>query len=205
MVRLSHNQGTQQLVALAKAGDQAAFDQLCRVYGERVRRIVRLRMGRELRTHLDSMDLVQDAFLNALRGLENFTYTNEGDFLRWLSRIVQNALGHHLEKLHADKRDIRREVRLNERGPTTNSRSAGARGRVDVTTPSKIMSQMEELNKLERAIDELKAEHREVIVLAKLEGLSYREIGERLGKSADAVGMLLSRAMVSLTIAFGRV
>ena len=44
-----------------------------------------------------------------------------------------------------------------------------------------------------------------MIVLAKIEGLSYKEIGERLGKSADAVGMLLSRAMIALTIAFGKV
>jgi DNA-directed RNA polymerase specialized sigma24 family protein len=43
-----------------------------------------------------------------------------------------------------------------------------------------------------------------VIVLTKIEGLSYREIGERLGKSDDAVRMLLSRAMASLTVVFKR-
>jgi len=91
------SQKTQQLIALAKTGDDDALDRLCRVYGERVRRIVRLRMGRELRVKLDSMDLVQDALLNALRGLGDFTYENEGDFLRWLSRIAQNTLGHHVD------------------------------------------------------------------------------------------------------------
>ena len=39
-------------------------------------------------------------------------------------------------------------------------------------------------------------------MLTKIEGLSYQEIGEKLGKSADAVGMLLSRAMVALTMAY---
>ena len=196
---------TQYLVALAKAGDNSALNQLCNVYGERVRRIVRLRMGSELRSKLDSMDLVQDALLDALRGLGDFTYKNEGDFLRWLSRIAQNALGHHLEKLHANKRDIRREVRLNNYGPTTGSGLAGTPGPIEVTTPSVIMSRKEELDKLEKAIDELKPEHKEVIVLTKIEGLSYKEIGKRLGKSADAVGMILSRAMVALTIAYEKV
>ena len=204
-MRVSCSQKTQQLIALAKTGDDDALDQLCRVYGERIRRIIRLRLNRELRVKLDSMDIVQDALLNALRGIEDFTYENEGDFLRWLSRIAQNALGHHLEKLHADKRDIRREIQLDEFGPNTGGRLSGTPGPVKITTPSVIMSRKEDLDKLEKAIDELKPEHKEVIVLAKIEELSYKEIGERLGKSADAVGMLLSRAMVALTIAFGKV
>ena len=202
---LSCNQKTQQLVTLAKAGDHDALDRLCRVYGERVCRIIRLRIGRELRVKLDSMDIVQDALLNALRGLEDFKYENEGDFLKWLSRITQNALGHHLEKLHAEKRDIRREVRFDESRPTTKGQLSGTPVPVKVTTPSVIMSRKEDLDKLEKAIDKLKPEHKEVIVLAKIEGFSYKEIGERLGKSADAIGMLLSRAMVALTIAYGKV
>jgi len=67
------------------------------------------------------------------------------------------------------------------------------------------MSRKEELDRLEKAIDELKPEYKEVIVLTKIEGLSHKEIGERLGKSADAVGKLLSRAMVALTIAYEKV
>ena len=202
---ISYSQETQQLVVLAKAGDAGALNRLCRIYGERVRRIIRLRMGRDLRIRLDSMDLVQDALIDALRGLGDFTYKNEGDFLRWLSRIAQNALGHHLEKLHANKRDIRREVRLDDYGPTTGGGLAPTPGPIETTTPSVIMSRKEDLDKLEKAMDQLKPEHKEVIVLTKIEGLSYKEIGKRLGKSADAVGMLLSRAMVALTIAYEKV
>ena len=66
------------------------------------------------------------------------------------------------------------------------------------------MSRKEDLDKLEKSLDQLKPEYKKVIVLAKIDGLSYKEIGERLGKSVDAVGMMLSRAMVLLTIAFGR-
>ncbi|MHC4431253.1 MAG: sigma-70 family RNA polymerase sigma factor [Planctomycetota bacterium] len=190
------------MVTLAKGGDNSAQDRLCRAYGERVRRIVRLRMGTELRSKLESMDLVQDVLMCALRDLGDFTYRNEGDFLRWLSRIAENRLRDNLEKLHADKRDIRREVRLDNHGPTTGGRFFAVRGPIDATTPSVIMSRKEELDKLEKAIDELKPEYREVIVLKRIDGLSYKEIGERLDKSADAIGMLLSRAMVVLTSVF---
>ena len=193
---------TRQLVALAKEGDESALNQLWKVYGARVHWIMRLRMGRELRSKLESMDLAQDALVSALEGLGDFTYKNEGDFLRWLSTIAENRLRDNLDKLHADKRDIRKEVRFNNHGPTTAGGFFGTPGPVDATTPSVIMSRKEDLARLEKAIDELKPEYREVIVLTKIEGLSYKEIGERLGKSTDAVGMLLSRAMVALTSVF---
>ena len=193
---------TQHLVALAKDGDESALNQLWKVYGPRVHWIMRFRMGRELRSKLDSMDLAQDALVSALEGLGEFTYKNEGDFLRWLSKIAENRLRDNLDKLHADKRDIRKEVRLDDYGPTTAGGFVRTPGPIDATTPSVIMSRKEELDKLEKAIDQLKPEYRKVIVLAKIDGLSYKEIGDRLGKSTDAVGHLLSRAMVALTDTF---
>ena len=202
MVRSVCDHKTQYLVALAKAGDSSAVNQLCNVYGERVRRIIRLRMGKELRVKLDSMDVVQDTLFSALEGLGDFTYKNEGDFLRWLARIAQNTLHGHLDKLHAAKRDIRKEVRRDNLRATTGTGFVGTPGPIRTTTPSVILSRKEDLDKLENAIDELKPEYRNVIVLAKIDGLSYNQIGERLGKSADVVGHLLSRAMVALTNTF---
>jgi len=196
------NHKTELLVALAKAGDNSALDQLCKIYGERVRRIVRLRMGRGIRPKLDSMDIVQDALLSALEGLGGFVYKNEGDFLRWLSTIAQNTLRDNLDKFHADKRDIRREVRLDNNAPTTARGSARTPCAIEATTPSVIMSRKEDLDQLEKAMDKLKPEYREVIILSKIERLSYKEIGERLSKSADAAGHLLLRAMEALTDTF---
>jgi RNA polymerase sigma-70 factor (ECF subfamily) len=107
-----------------------------------------------------------------------------------------------LNKLHAGKRDIRREVRLDTHGPTLEDSFAAALEPVDATTPSAILSKREELDKLARAIDALKPEYRQVIVLTRIEGLAYREIGDKLGKSADAVRMLFSRAMAALSGTF---
>ena len=196
------DQKTQELVTLAKGGDEPALGQLCNVYGERVRRIIRLRMGREIRPRLDSMDLVQDALVSAPGGLKYFTYKNEGDFLRWLARIAQNELRDNLDKLYTEKRDIRKEVRLENYGPTTGGGFRGTPAPIEATTPSMIMSKKEDLDKLEKAIDQLKPDYREVIVLAKIDGLTYKEIADRLGKSIDSVGHLLSRAMVALTEIF---
>ena len=193
---------TQQLVALAKEGDQPAIEQLCRVYGERIRRIVRLRMDRKLRPKLDSVDVVQDALVLALDGLKDFTYENEGDFLRWLSRIAENKLRDILDKFHTDKRDIRREIPFKREESNTEGGSFRADVPLDATTPSVVLSRKEQLDRLERAIDSLKPEYREVVLLARIERLSQAEIAARLGKSKGAVAMLLSRALVALTTAY---
>lgn len=189
---------TRQLIALAQDGEASALQQLCSVYGERVRRIVRLRLPRELRPKLDSVDLVQDVLMGALGSLTDFTYRNEGDFLCWLSRIAENKVHDNVDKWFADKRDVRKERPLGI-GLSTTERACGrAPGLVQTTTPSVILAKREELDKLERALDELKSEYREVIVLTRIEGLSYQEAASRLDRSPEAVRKLLCRAMAAL-------
>lgn len=195
---------TQQLVALAKEGDEAAVNQLCSVYGERVRRIIRLRLDQKLRPKLDSVDIVQDALILALGGLQDFTYRNEGDFLRWLAKIAENRLRDILDKFHADKRDVHKEIPFKKEGRSTKSGSVGAVGFMRTTTPSVIACRKEAMDRLEKALDELKPEYKKVIVLKRIEGLSHAEIAERLGKNAGAVRMLLARAMAALTLTYGR-
>ncbi len=197
------NHKTQHLVALAKEGDESALNQLCSVYSERVRRIIRLRLDQKLRPKLDSVDVVQDALILALRGLKDFTYRNEGDFLRWLSRIAENKLRDIFDKFHADKRDVHKEIPFKKVGRSTEGGSFGAAGPMRTTTPSVIACRKEALDKLEQALDELKPEYKQVVVLKRIEGLSHAEIAERLGKKTGAVRMLLARAMAALTIAYG--
>jgi RNA polymerase sigma-70 factor (ECF subfamily) len=197
------NEKTQCLVVLAQGGNQAALNQLCSIYGERVRRIIRFRLNQKLRSKLDSVDVVQDVLLLAMGGLKDFTYRNEGDFLRWLSRIAENKLHDIFNEFHADKRDIRKEIPFKEHRRQTGSALGGGFSPIAATTPSVIVSKKEALDRLEKALDELKPEYKEVVVLKRIEGLSYVEIAERLGKSAKAVSMLLSRAMTALAIAYG--
>ncbi|MBC8481987.1 MAG: sigma-70 family RNA polymerase sigma factor [Planctomycetes bacterium] len=196
------NYQTQRLVTLAQNGDQSALDRLCKVYNERVLRLIRMRMGPELRTKMQSMDLVQDAFISAIRSLDNFTYKNEGDFLRWVSKIAENRIRDNFDKIHANKRDVRKETPLNNNSSSTQDTFVGISEPVDNTTPSLIMSKREDLNKLEKAMEKLKPEYREVITLTKMEGLTYKEAAAKMGKAPDAVRMLLSRAITALSQSF---
>ena len=193
---------TQSLVTLAKEGDKLAIEQLCGIYGERVRRIIRLRIDRKLRSKIDSVDVVQDALILAMGGLKDFTYKNEGDFLRWLSKIAENKLHDILDKFYTEKRDIRKEIPFKKIENNTEEVSFIAAEPLDTTTPSVLLFKKEQLDRLEKAIDDLKPDYREVIYLSRIERLSNAEIAEKLGKSKGAVAMLLSRALVALTAAY---
>ena len=204
-MRLTVDDKTRHLVKLAQDGDESALNRLCNVYGARVLWIIRLRMGAELRSKLESIDVVQDVLMSALKDLPNFTYKTQGDFLRWLSRIAENRLRGYLQRLHANKRDIRKEVQLNDYRLSAEDSIVATLDAVATTTPSAIMSKREELDKLAKAIDALKPEYRQVIVLTKIEGLSYKEIGKQLGKSSEAVRKLVSRALEELINIFENV
>lgn len=196
---------TQELLALAKQGDGFALGQLCDAYGERVRRIVRLRMSPELRCQVDSMDLVQDTLLMAVRDLDDFTWHNDGDFLRWLLSVAENRIHDNVDRFHAQKRDIRRQVSLEKLAEHATSLERHGGLPLATTTPSVVLARREDFDRLEQAMDRIKPEYRKVIMLAKIEGLSHKDIGARLGKSPAAVAMLLSRAIVALSNAFGQV
>ncbi len=67
------------------------------------------------------------------------------------------------------------------------------------------MSRREDLDRLERALDVLPPDYRELIVLVRIEGLSYHDLGQRLGKSSEAVRKTVCRAMSALSKAYGTI
>jgi len=148
------------------------------------------------------MDLVQEALIEAVKDLGDFAYSNDGDFLRWLSSIVENTIRDNVDRIHAAKRDVRRQVSLDKMAARADMLHADAGLPVVTTTPSVVLSLREELDRLEEAMDRLKPQYREVIVMAKIEGLSCKEIAARQNKRPAAVAMSLSRAIVAVTNIF---
>lgn len=73
-----------------------------------------------------------------------------------------------------------------------------------LSTPSLLLARKEGEAAFEAAFDELSAEHREIITLARLVGLSHAEIASQLGKTEEACRQLLRRALIKLEIALER-
>lgn len=189
---------TLELVQRAQAGDPAALADLLARYQERVRALVRRRMGAGLRQDLDSGDMVQEAMVEVLEGFERFEMRDETAFVRWLSTLVENRL-RELARFHgAAKRDRGREVRLD--GSPSGERAAGVPelSDEDAPTPSEVVSRRELGDRLADAVAQLDARHREVLA-ARQSGLSWEDVAERLSMpSGAAARMLHARARVAL-------
>lgn len=183
---------TLELIQLAQRGDALAVDELMRRHLAVLRAFVRAKTGPELRQREADSDLVQTVCREALRSLQDYQWRGEGSFRLWLFSVALHKLRNKHHFYHAERRDLRRE-----RGDAAeNHELAAAYGHV--TTPSQHAIARELVERVEAALDRLEPAHRDVIVLSRIVGLSHKEIGAHLGKSAGAVRATLNRALARL-------
>jgi len=181
-------QDEQSLVLRLRAGDEAAFAELVRENAGRLLAVAR----RMLRSEDDARDALQDAFLQAFRGIDGF----EGDarLSTWLHRIVINAC---LMKLRS--RGRKPEGSIEELLP----RFYADGHRIDPGPPwrAEIPDPVEsrEARTLVRAsIDRLPEIYRSVLLLRDIEELSTEETALLLDIKADTVKVRLHRARQAL-------
>ena len=184
------------LVKLAKDGDADALNSLFQKYLERVHYLVRLRLGKGLRKHLESQDIVQEAMIRGLKGFDRFEMQHEGAFLHWLSKLVENVIRDKADFFNAAKRSVLEDIPLE--GDEESSSDALARVPGKDPTPSTVLIRDEQLLKLEKALEQISDEYREVVLQREIEDLSFKEIGENMKRSEDAARMLYVRAKAEL-------
>ncbi|HPD15193.1 MAG TPA: sigma-70 family RNA polymerase sigma factor [Planctomycetota bacterium] len=185
------------LVARAKGGDFAAFEELVSRHEGRVYSIAM----NILRQRQDAEDATQTVFLNALEHLEGFR--EEAAFATWITRVAVNTALKALRKrkgLSTVPLDGGRETETGEiRHPDYIAEWRG--------DPAKLVAQRDLKRILDEAIEALPERHRLVFVLRDVEGLSVREAAEALGISEANVKVRLLRARLALrealTQAFG--
>lgn len=176
------------LIERVKRGDTEAFGQLFQKYRRRLSVLIHYRIGPELKGHIEVDDILQTFFL-ASQQMDHFTYRAPGSFMSWLSRIADHAIIDAARFHGRQKRDGGERLRFRSES------NPGGPEPADFNTPSRVFAQEERVRMLLKKMDELPEEHREVILLAKFEGLSTHEISERLGKSRESVAVLLHRAL----------
>lgn len=188
-----------QLLNRARIGDKVAVNDLCARYGPRLQTVVRLRLGRRLRSKLESMDVVQDALVAALPHVQVKPFESGAAFFHWLTTILENRVRDLADHFSAGKRDTAREQRQANAAAGDGGSVFDPIGQAGTfTTPSQIIGMGEEVERLETAIDSLPDDQREALILVRYEGMSFAQAGAALGRSPDAVRMLVSRAIIKL-------
>jgi RNA polymerase sigma-70 factor (ECF subfamily) len=153
--------------------------------------LIRARLGRYLRRRLESRDILQVTMLKAFQGLDRFDGAGSRSLMAWLGTIAVDEIRDQADFHGRQKRDAALDHTLHSQLDPV--------ARQLHTEVSRIQIQ-DDLQRLEEALDELSEANREIILLRSYEERSFKEIGERLGKSPDACRMLFARAKATLAL-----
>jgi len=178
------------LLSRARSGDAAALDVLCQRYLPRMQRWAHGRLPTWARSALDTHDLVQETMTQVVVHLPTFEPRHDAALQAYIRQSLMNR--------------VRDEIRRAHRRPAADP--------LDDSRPSSGPSPLEEaigqeaLERYEAALQRLKPEDREAIIIRIEMGLPYVDVAEALAKpSAAAAHMAVSRALVRLATEMSRI
>ena len=170
------------LVRCAQSGEAWAFDRLVLKYRPR---IVELAM-RYTRNPADAEDATQESFIKAYRGLRHFR--GDSAFYTWLYRIASNCARNVLK---ARRRDfLKNAIDFAEFRDATRHPERLR----DLATPEELALTADVRGTVNAALDGLSEEHRTVITLREIDGLSYQEIASAMSVPVGTVRSRVFRA-----------
>jgi RNA polymerase sigma-70 factor (ECF subfamily) len=160
--------GDGELVERARRGDREAFRALVERYQ---RKVAALALGM-LRNREDALDIVQDTFTKAYQSLDKFK--GDSSFYTWVYRIGVNLCIDHQRR---ESRYVQVATDADDPGEDIAPPSAED---LERDQPFEMAQSSEIGSRLVEAINELTPEHRAVILLREVDGLSYEEISQAL-------------------------
>jgi RNA polymerase sigma-70 factor (ECF subfamily) len=195
---------TDQLLNRARQHDRQAIDVLLQRHRERLKRMVCIHLDSRLSTRIDPSDVVQESLADAAGKLPEYLRTVPLEFYPWLRQIAWNRLiDVHRKHIGAQCRSIRREQQLVMPLSDESIVELAARVVQPGSSPSRQLVREEIRTRVREAIDRLKPQDREVLVLIYLEQLRPHEVAQVAQVSEKAVNMRHLRALERLRTELG--
>lgn len=180
-------QEDEKLIRAFVAGDASAFDALVMRYKDMVYTMCYYILGD---SH-EADDQTQETFLKAYRSLHSFRH--DAGFSTWLYRITVNTCKNRLSSL---------SYRIRKRMVSIHEPDELDRGAVQIAdesaSPNNDLERKERITIVRKALNRLSADHKTVIVLCDIKGLTYDEIAAITGLDLGTVKSRISRARQEL-------
>ena len=191
----SHREEVERL----RMGGSEALAELFSIHQDRLERIVQYRLDPRLYGRVDVSDILQEAYLEVSRRIQDYLDQPSVPLFIWLRQITNQILIDTHRRHLAKMRDANQEVRIH-RGNYVNASSLSLAAQLvgNLTSPSRAAMRDEILNQLRAALDEMDELDREVLVLRHFEELSNNEVAEVLGIQKSAASNRYVRALKRL-------
>lgn len=202
--------GPMDLIARARAGEAEALGDLCALYRNYMRMVVRTGLGPRLRERVELSDVVQDALVEVIRQFPQFTGQNEAALVGWLRRLVGQKLAdlgryHNRAKRTGGTPDVPLDAAWEPAAGGDSGSGGGGGGAklIDMlalsqTSPSEAASRRELTVLLADALAALPEQESEVLWLYHADNFSFETIGERLGISRKVARGIWARGLKTL-------
>jgi RNA polymerase sigma-70 factor (ECF subfamily) len=188
-----------ELVDRLQRGDQEVLAEVFSRHRERLKRMVEFRLDDRLGGRVSTSDVLQEAYIDALKRLPHYHHDPEVPFFLWLRWVtVQRLVSVHREHLGAALRDASREVPLVRPDLLGASSAKMADLMGELTSPSQAVQRDEVAAQVRQALDRLDPIDREILALRHFEELSNREVAAVLGIQTSAATKRYVRALARL-------
>lgn len=184
---LQDNEILAALMKKAAQGNESAFSDLVKLYEKPVFNIAM----QTVKNHEDALDVSQEVFLKLWR--TSASYRGDCSVNSWVIKIARNTA---LDLLRRRASHLTDSLTVEDEDGETVERDIPVSGGDD--DPVASYERSERINMVRNAIGMLGSEHREIIILRDISGLSYAEIAEILGIEEGTVKSRLNRARNSL-------
>jgi len=163
----------------------------------RVARLVEMKLDRRLYGRVGIDDVLQEAYLNAVRRVHHYLASPDCSLFVWIRGIVlQTMVDLQRHHLGTQKRDPSRQVNLRAEGLDGASSLSFLAG--SVTSPSGAMRNEEFVCKIEHVLAKLSTDDREVLMMRHFEDLTNSEVAEILNLSAAGASLRYTRSLSRL-------
>jgi RNA polymerase sigma-70 factor (ECF subfamily) len=176
------------LMLRLQQGDQVAFQDIFRKFSPRVLQYAR----RFIKSEARAEELTQDVFVQVFRFRRR--YRPQSKLSTWIYTIATNVC---LNELRRPERRLRVDL-WDRRNAEEDSREGPPLPDPSAHSPEQNSSARELSHRLEAAVADLPPKQRAALLLSRVDGLAYKDVGEALGCSEGAVKALLFRATQSL-------
>ncbi|MCH8923942.1 MAG: sigma-70 family RNA polymerase sigma factor [Planctomycetes bacterium] len=187
----------EQLIQQARSGGAAELDRLLRLYRNYLGLLAQTQFDGQLRVRIDPSDLVQETMMEAFRDFGAFGGSSEPELAAWLRRILVRNAADQAKRHQAQKRDVRREVSL-EQAFDRSSLNVQQALAGNFASPSAAAEHREQAVVVADALARLPDAQREVLVARHLQQKKFDEIAQQMGRSSSGVRTLWARALERL-------